>query len=234
MITIRPHHDTCTLKPRPDLHALLHNIMPEGGHVMSKLFGKVRIDSPISYKITGKLNQFAFAEVLRMGKGSCTGQGRDVPALEQGAIVGVDLGQVGHVLPTGEYHTSWRNLLCVFREHHELPWPLMNRVMVEHDDALVDRFIFRGAPLRAPKLSGDDIKTNDRARTKVGLTVSRVVAHGPGRYVKKLLEDIDVSAGEVVAYTPSNGSVDFMFSRGRLLRFVPWSEIDFSVEGLDG
>ncbi len=233
MIRILPHHDTVTLKPRADLHNRLHGLQTDGGHIMSKLFGEVRIDDAISYKVTGKLNQFAFAEVLDIGGGSVTGQGQDRPNVKSGDIVGVDLGQVGHVLPGGEWHTTWRNLLCVFRPASDIPEPLMNRVMVEHDDKLVDRFAFQRSKLVAPKTGRADVKTNDRVNTKVGICVGRVRAFGLGRFVRKAFERIELKYGEVVAFEPHSGTVDFMFKRGQLLRFVPWSEVLFSVEGID-
>jgi co-chaperonin GroES (HSP10) len=232
-VSVKPHHDTVTLRPRADLHALLHGVQTDGGHIMSALFGDVRIDNPITYKVTGRLNQFAFAEVVALGGGSVTGQGRDRPDLEPGAIVGVDLGQIGHSLPGGVWHTTWRNLLCVFRPGNALPQPLMNRVMVEHDEKLIDRFVFQRSQLVSAKVGRSDVKTNDRAKTKVGVALGRVIGTGKGRYVRKAFEAIGVTRGEVVAFEPTNGVVDFMFERGRLLKFVPWSEVLFSVEGLD-
>lgn len=235
MITIRPHHDLVTLKPAPELHAAIHNLHVEGGSIRSALFGDVRIDNPLVYAVTAKLNQFAMARVIRLGEGSPTGQGQDRPALEAGDVVGVDLGQVGNVLPGGIWQTAWRNLLCQFTRESELPVPLMNRVMVEYDDKLVDRFVSqrRDAVIHLARTAGAPIKTNNRAHTKVGLTVARVLAVGPGRFVKKVFEGIQVGAGEVVSFAPTNGVVDFTFKRGQLLKFVPWSEVESSIDGLE-
>ena len=66
-VSIRPHHDVALIRPRADLHAALHGAQVEGGRIMTKIFGAVRVDSPINYLVTGKLNQFAIGQVVRMG-----------------------------------------------------------------------------------------------------------------------------------------------------------------------
>lgn len=234
-ISIRPHHDLVTLTPAPELHAKLHGIQIDGGRIMSELFGEVRMSQPVHYKVTGKLNQFAMGRVVRMGKGTATGQGQDQPNVRTGDVVGVDLGQVGRILPGGLWQTTWRNLLCVFRDGCEEPVPLMNRVMVEYDEKLVDRFAFQNqaTKLKLLKFGHEDIKTNHRAHTNSGVTVGRVLAIGPGRFVKKVFEEVGVSRGEVVMFENTNGVVDFTFRRGQLLKFVPWPEVESSIDGLE-
>jgi co-chaperonin GroES (HSP10) len=236
MISIRPLHDTVTLRPAPELHARLHGIQIDGGSIITELFGEVRLSQPVDYKITGKRNQFAFARVVRIAEeGSLTGQGQDRPDIAPGDVVGVDLGQIGHKLPGGLWQTSWRNLLCKFSEWRDMPTPLMNQIMVEYDQQLVDRYSFqnRNTTLTIPKIGPDDIKTNDRQRTRVGLTAGRVLATGPGRFVKKTLEHINVGPGDVVMFSNASGVVDFMFKRGQLLKFVAWSECESVIEGLE-
>lgn len=231
-VSVRPHHDLAVIQPCPEFHAALHNVQVDGGNIMTKMFGAVKLGNPISYTVTGKLNKFAIGRIVSLGKGTASGQGQDKPAVKVGDIVGFDLGQVGHVLPDGNYTLIWRNLLCLFDPGRLLPMPLMNNVMVQYEDELVDRFRFQKTNLVMPKIGAAPIKTNDRAHTRVGITVARVLDVGAGRFVRKVFEGVDVVAGEVVAFMPHNGVVDFTFTQGRLFKFVPWSEILFSVDGM--
>jgi hypothetical protein len=217
--------------PRPDLHARLHNAQPETQSIMTALFGAVTVGSPITYKVTGKLNQIAFGVVERAGKGTPIGQGNDRCPVEQGDVVLFDLGQVGHSLPNGQLGMLWRNVLAVLRPDAEYPEPCLNWVLTKRDDALKDRFVFSKSKLVTPRAGAGIVKTNDRARSRVGVCVDRVLRVGTGRFVKRAFEAIECQTGDVVAFMPTQ-SVDLMWKRGELLRFTAWSELLFTVEGI--
>lgn len=232
-LRIKPHHDFCVINPAPHLHAALHGLQLETKSIMSALFGEVRIDSPIKYSVTGKLNQIAFGIVVRSGRGAPIGPGNDRCPVESGDVVLFDLGQVGHVAPNGQYMLLWRNILAVLRPDNEYPDPCLNWVLTKRDDQLQDRFVFSksGGKLVMPRAGAGVVKTNDRKRSRVGVAVDRVLRVGMGRYVKKAFEAIECQTGDVVAFMPTQ-SIDLAWRRGELLRFTAWSEILFTVEGI--
>lgn len=228
---IKPHHDMVVVTPAPHLHARLHNVQLETQSIMTELFGEVRIDQPITYKVTGKINQIAFGIVERAGKGTPIGAGNDKCPVVPGDVVLFDLGQVGHVCPNGQYVMLWRNVLAVLRPEQEYPAPCLNWVLTKRDDDLQDRFVFTKAKLFTPRHGAGVVKTNDRKRSRVGVSVDRVVHVGAGRFVKKAFESIECQPGDVVAFMPTQ-SVDLAWRRGELLRFTAWSEILFTIEGI--
>lgn len=230
-IRVKPHHDMVVVNPAPHLHAKLHGVQVETNSIMSELFGEVRIDQPIAYKVTGKVNQIAFGIVERSGKGTPIGTGNDKCPVVPGDVVLFDLGQVGHVLPNGQMVMLWRNLLAVLRPDNEYPEPCLNWVLTKRDDALQDRFVFTKSGLVTPRAGAGVVKTNDRKRSRVGVVVDRVLRVGCGRFVKKAFESIECQTGDVVAFMPTQ-SVDLAWRRGELLRFTAWSEMLFTIEGI--
>lgn len=230
-LRLKPYHDFVVITPAPQIHAALHGVQVEGGAIMSALHGAVRVDSPITYKVTGKRNQIAFGIVDRAGKGTPVGPSSDRCPVEPGDVALFDLGQVGHVLPNGQYHTSWRNMLAVLRPDAEYPEPCLNWVLTKRDDALQDRFVFSRSKLHTPRAGEGVVKTNDRQRSRVGWAVDRVLRVGVGRYVKKAFEAIECQTGDVVVLMPTQ-SIDLAWKRGELLRFTPFGNVEGAVEGI--
>lgn len=221
---LRPLHDLCLIKPRPDIHARMHGV--QAGVFIDAHGRRVKTDDVIQYRVTGKRDQFAIGEVVEMGPGSPYGSGRDHPDVVPGDIVGFDLGQVGHLLPDGRYTLMFKHLLCTIpAEITLLPQPLASWVMTVADETAVSRIAFAGdTKLIMPGRGSDGIATSDVRKTRVKLRAERVLAVGPGDFVRKVYVTPDVGARDVVCFTPG-GTVHFVWSDGQRLAFTPWSEL---------
>ncbi len=230
---IRPVHDLALVKPRPDLHArMLGHDVDETGHMLAA-DGKTRLGNPISYKVTPKRDQFAFGEVMGLGNGTPYGSGRDRPEVDIGTIVGFDLGQVGHVLPNGVYTLMWKNMLCRIPQPAiaHLPVPLCSQVMTEPDEVAMGRLVFSDSKLILPRYTQTSgISTSDVRKSSVKLRAERVVATGPGEFVRKVFYDVGCKLRDIACYTPG-GTVHVQWRGGRRLAFTPWSEIVVVLDG---
>ncbi len=224
---IRPCHDLALIRPRPDIHAAVRGIpLDDRG-------GDVRTGNPISYKVTAKRDQFAFGEVVALGRGTPYGSGRERPEVQVGSIVGFDLGQVGHVLPNGLYTLMWKNMLCtVGRALSDMPRPLCSWVMTEPDDVAMGRLVFSGASgLVLPGMTTTGgVATNDCRKTHVRLRAERVVATGPGEFVRKVFYETGCELRDIACFT-AGATIHCHWTRGQRLAFTPWSEIVVVIDG---
>lgn len=217
---IRPCHDLATIKPRPDIHAAIRGIkLDDDG-------SDVRTGNPIQYKVTARRDNFAFGEVIALGKGTPYGSGRERPEVQEGTIIGFDLGQVGHVLPGGLYTLMWKNMLCtVPRDIHQLPTPLCSWVMTEPDDIAMNRFVFSQSSLiTIPSAATSGIKTSDERKTNIRLRAERVLGCGPGEFVRKTFYEAGCKNRDVACFT-SGATVHVHWTDGKRLAFTPWSEV---------
>lgn len=224
--SFRAVNSRCVVRLRADIHEQLHLIQPETKAIIPKLFGslRTRVGSTVSYQITGKINQFAFGEIVRVGEPA---YGDDPLGLSKGAIVGFDLGQIAHQLKTGHVLMQWAAILCTFREQDEYPVPWGEHLMVRQSEDAQNGLSFSGSKLVAPRLGPDGIvRTSDRGRGLVGCRCDEVIASGTGKRVKgKLLPNGGCVRGDWLIYTPGC-SVDLLFRRAETLRFVPWDKAE--------
>ncbi len=235
---LRPCHDQAIVIPRPDLHAQLLGLWdPEdGGVINSKVFGPVRFDCPITYRIPAKLNTFALVQVDSLGTVASRGQGLDKPAAEVGDIVGIDLCQVGHCVShdhNSKYFVPWIKFICKFKVGDERPKPLMNYVMTEYDETAMNQLMFKegGNGIIVPDTTlVDGLATNSKKKTGVKVAVEKVVDIGQGRFVNKMWAEPGCKIGDAVMFMPTNASLDFNPKRGRRYRFTPWSECEAVLE----
>lgn len=230
---IRPTGDQVLIRPDASIHARVHGAQVEDGKITSAVFGEVRVGNPVSYRVTGKLNQIAFGHVEAIGPGALFGQTRDAPPAAPGDVVLFDLGQVGTALPDGRYMLSWRNLLARLDPSDDYPQPCLNWVMSKQEAHLASRFVFRDSMLHSP--GGAKLQGNDRARSRSRYVVDRAFRVGPGRYVQRAMqvafESSPCAPGDAVLFYPFK-SVDLAWRRGELFRFTEFSEVFGVVEGI--
>lgn len=228
---IRPCHDFALIKPRPDLHAEMHGYKPST--VVDAHGHPVSVGTPINYRVTGKRDQFAFGEVVGLGTGTPYGSGRDKPEVKHGDVVGFDLGQVGHVLPNGQYTLLWKQILCrIDTGLVQPPTPLSSWVLTQQDEIAMRRLVFSGAPqLHIPgRTLAKGIGTGDARKTKVGLCAERVVAVGKGSFIKKAFVDVGCKARDIALFS-KGATVHVNWTGGAQLAFTPWSEIIAVIDG---
>lgn len=230
---LRPTHDQAIVRPRTDIHAELADCLVKDGFIDSAVFGRVKADNPISYRVPAKRNSFGFVEVLDLGEGTPNGQGQDQPQVKPGDIVGIDICQVGHVLAhqhETKWFVPWKCFLCRFDVGARLPHPLMNWVLTEHDEEAVSRVLFKSKLLVAPRnVRTAGIRTNDNPHSQHRMAVEKVIAVGDGRFVNKSFVEVGCKPGDAVLFMPSNASVD-LHLYGTRHRFTPWSEIEGVLE----
>lgn len=228
---IRPCHDLALVRPRPDIHAKLHGIpLDDRG-------SDVRTGNPIVYKVTAKRDQFAFGEVVALGTGTPYGSGRERPEVLVGNIVGFDLGQVGHVLPNGLYTLMWKNMLCTVTEDLlGMPNPLCSWVMTVPDEIAAARLVFSGeTKLVLPRnMNTSGVKSNDMRKTNVRLRAEKVLAVGPGEFVRKVFYETGCRKRDVACFTPG-GTVHChwranVHGEPQRLAFTPWSNIELVID----
>ena len=228
-MSIRPCHDLALIRPRPDIHAALRGHTTE---YAGNGYRDPRTGSPIQYKVTAKRDEFAFGEVVALGRGTPYGSGRERPEVLEGSIVGFDLGQVGHVLPNGLYTLMWKNMLCTVAQNLEhLPMPLCSWVMTEPDEVAAARLIFSNSNLIVPRMTATSgVATSDVLRTAIKLRAERVVAVGPGEFVRKVFYETGCKTRDIACYT-AGGTVHIHWKEGKRLAFTPWSEIVVVIDG---
>ncbi len=224
---LRPCHDLLTVRPRPDLHARLYGL--EGGSVLGPDGRAIRYDTPIDYRVTAKRDQFAIVEVVAMGPGVARGSGSDLPEVVPGNTIGCDMGQVGHVLPSGLWTMQMRNAICHITANRELlPLPLSSWVMTMADPEAEARLAFadRSTGLVTPSRGSDGITTNDVRKSRVRLRAERLMALGPGRFAAAAVgPDYRPRIGRDIALYLPGGTVHLMWPDGRRLAFTPWGEV---------
>ncbi len=229
---LRPTHDQALVIPRPDIHAKIMGVWDdgiEGGVIDNALWGKVRVDCPISYKIPSPRNRFAFVQVDSWGEGTVSGSGLDKPEVEKGDIVGIDLCQVGHVVANEgqtKWFVPWKEFLCKFDKDLNCT-PLMNFVMTEYDEEIMNHLIFKSQNglIALASAHSQGIQTNSNANTNVRIAAERVIGVGSGRFVKKVWVEANCKIGDGAIFMPTNATVD-MKLRGPRKRFTPWSEVE--------
>lgn len=233
MANLRATHDQAIVIPREDIHAELADCAVKGGFIDSAVFGRVKADNPIQYKIPAKRNSFGFVEVISLGEGTPNGQGIDKPEVKVGDIVGLDMCQVSHVVAhqhQTKWFVPWKTFLCRFDVGGKLPVPLMNWIMSEHDDEAVNRILFKDKLLVAPRnLKTGGIHTNQNPNSKHRMAVEKVLAVGQGRFVKKSFVEVGCKPGDAIMFMPTNCSVD-LHLYGTRHRFTPWSEVEGVLE----
>lgn len=225
---LRPCHDLLTVRPRPDLHARLHGLDVPGGSLVGPDGKPIRIDCPIGYQVTSKRDQFAIVEVVDVGPGVKRGSGSDLPEVTEGDIIGTDLGQVGHVLPSGLWTLQFRAALCsISAERTLLPLPLSSWVMTMADAEAEARLTFSGtSKLITPSRGHNGVATSDVRKTKVRLRAERLLAWGSGKFAQAAVgpDYVPRPGRDIPLYMPG-GTVHLMWPDGRRLAFTPWSEI---------
>lgn len=230
---LRPTHDQAIVRPRTDIHAELADCAVKGGFIDSAIFGRVKADNPIQYRVPAKRNSFGFVEVLELGEGTPNGQGQDAPEVKRGDIVGIDLCQVSHLLAhqhDTKWFVPWKEFLCRFDVGSKLPHPLMNWVLTEPDEEAVSRVLFRTKLLVAPRsLRTGGIRTNDNPHSQHRMAIEKVISVGRGRFVKQAFVDVGCKPGDAAMFMPTNKSVD-LHLYGTRHRFTPWSEIEGVLE----
>ena len=226
---IRAVNNTILARPRPDLHALLCKFASSGEEIDSAIFGKVRIDSTVSYDVTSKPNNFALAEVLSIGRGPAWMDPRYRPKLEPGSIIGFDLAAVSHAHPfEGEtlYMMPLDAAVCRFDVGARLPCPIGGWMMTEEDPASLRRFQLRdrkSALILPDSVMKAGIKTNDRTWSRVTIAVEKVIGVGTGGYAIA-----DKALDRVIGWKEKSDPVrDAM---GRVVRTDRWREPVFEKE----
>jgi len=188
--------------------------------------GNPKTGNPIVYRVTARRDQFALGEVVALGNGTPYGSGRERPEVLVGSLVGFDLGQVGHVLPNGLYTLMWKNMLCTVTEDlAKQPAPLCSWVMTVPDEVAAARLVFSaGSALILPRSSSTSgVKSNDERKTNIRLRAERVLAVGPGEFVRKVFYETGCKTRDIACYT-HGGTVHCQW-HGERLAFTPWSEI---------
>lgn len=204
------------------------------GVIDTKEFGPVQCGCPLDYKIPSPNNTFGLAEIVALGTEASRGQGLDRPQAGIGDIVGIDLGQVGHVVAHGgkeKYFVPWIKFVCKFRRGERLPMPLMNYVMTEQDDAAMNCLMFKGNLITAlPSALSGGMATNSRVKTGVKICAEKVLSIGQGRFVNKVWTEAQCKQGDAVIFMPSSATLNFKPKAGGRLRFTPWSECEAVLE----
>lgn len=232
-MNLRPTHDQALVIPRPDIHAKIMGIWDDGiqdGFISTELWGKVRVDCPITYKIPSPRNRFGMFQVDSWGEGTMRGAGLDKPEVEKGDIVGIDLCQVSHVVAHDgkeKWFVPWKEFLCKFDPVTLQPTPLMNFVMTEYDEEIMNHLIFKGNSnlVAVSSVHANGIQTNSNPHTNVRVAAERVVAVGQGRFVKSVWTEPGCKVGDGAIFMPCNATVDMKLT-GNRKRFTPWSEIE--------
>jgi co-chaperonin GroES (HSP10) len=214
---IRPCHDLALIRPRPDIEDALHGLAP----------------GSFKYTVTSRRDQFAFGEVVALGRGTPYGSGRERPEVVTGGIIGFDLGQVGHVLPNGLYTLMWKNMLCrvATLAEGDLPIPLCSQVVTVPDEVAMGRLVFSGQTslIMPGTTSSAGIATSDVRKTNVKLRAERVVAVGQGEFVRKVFYETGCKIRDIACYTA--GATVHTSWHGKRLAFTPWSEIVAVIDG---
>jgi co-chaperonin GroES (HSP10) len=187
---IRAMNNTIFCRPRPDIHKRICEFVTNGETIDSAVFGKVKIDSTIQYATSAPANNFAFGEVLSVGKGAAWM--RDCYRLDQqlapGDIIGFDLCQHSEIRHEGEivYILSVDAALCHFEVHKPLPTPLGQYMLTCEEESSGERFtLSKQAPEVAriilPRdMSRGELKVSNVPTSRVKMSVERVIAVGKG------------------------------------------------------
>ncbi len=187
---IRAVNNTIFCRPRPDIHKRICDFVTNGETIDTAIFGKVKLDSTIQYATSAPANNFAFAEVLSVGKGAAWM--RDCYRLDlqlaPGDIIGFDLCQHSELRHEGEivYLLSVDAALCHFEVGKLLPTPLGQYVLTCEEESAGERFtLSKQAPdvkrIILPRdMSRGELKVSDVPTSRVKMSVERVVAVGKG------------------------------------------------------
>lgn len=244
---IRATNNTLVCRPRPDIHGRIVKWVTSGETVDSAVFGEVKIDNTVSYRVTSLANNFAFGEVLSVGRGAAWMSDKyrlDVEGPsgnKPGTIIGFDLCQVSHsFLHDGEtqYFLPINAALCRFDPGADMPQPLGVYFMTRHEPEAAIRFQKRDkkSGLWLPSAAGrGSIKTSDAEWSRVNVDVERIVSVGGGgmglsEKCKKPVEVIpDPSAIGHLCVFMSTLSVDLP-AYGEMYKFTNWERLRGVVE----
>jgi hypothetical protein len=187
---IRAMNNTIFCRPRPDIHKRICEFVTNGETIDSAVFGKVKVDSTIQYATSAPANNFAFAEVLSVGRGAAWM--RDRYRLDQqlapGDIIGFDLCQHSELRHEGEilYILSVDAALCHFEVGKPLPTPLGQYMLTCEEESAGERFtLSKQAPevsrIILPRdMSRGELKVSNVPTSRVKMSVERVLAVGKG------------------------------------------------------
>lgn len=226
---IRAINNTILCRPRPDIHAQLCRFATAGEEIDSAIFGKVRVDNSVSYDVTSQPNNFAFGEVISMGRGPAWMEPRYLPAISPGSIIGFDLATVSHAHPfEGEilFMMPIDAALCRFDVGARLPAPLGGWILTEEDPVSLRRFQFRdrkSALILPDTVHAKGLKTNDRTWSRVTIAVEKVLAVGTGGYCVT-----DKAMDRVIGWKEKSAPV--MDSQNRVVRHERWRDPVFEKE----
>jgi len=240
---IRALNNTIVCRPRPDIHKRICEYVTNGEVIDSAIFGQVKLDSTLQYTTTAPENNFAFAEVLSIGRGASWM--RDRYRLDRiigpGDIIGFDLCQHSELRHENEivYFLSLDAALCVFRVGARLPEPLGQYMLTCEEPGIGERFTLgmkeRPRIILPNTMSRGELKVSDKPTSKVRFSVERVIAVGQGgigigeskcftreTVGGKLVEIKDRSANLI---TPDPSAV------GKLALFLPTMSVDLWAYG---
>ena len=258
---IRAVNGVLYVRPRPDIHKRVCEFASSGEEIDTEIFGKVRIDNTVSYTPTAQANNFAFGEVLSMGRGAPWMPERLLPHCPKGSIVGFDLAQVSHSFPhDGEtlYDLPIDAALCRFDVGARLPKPLGPYFLSQEDPVSLRRFQMRDRKslLILPDTTMKaGLKTNDKTWSRVRIAVEKVIDVGTGgmciceRPIDKFIglgqdrqpvrekERLEVhpdptAIGMIAVFMPTM-SVD-LHAYGVRFRFSPWDRVRGLAEWDEG
>lgn len=230
-------HGRANVILRADLHNAVHGMLVQGGAIDTKLFGKVRVSSPISYKTPAPRDSLAFGQIGCMGLPEREGPNSKNPGCEAGDIVGIDLYQTGHQIDAAPYYENadafvtvpWRELMCKFIPGDDLPTPLGGWLLLEQDEIMTRRLVFSsaGVTLHMPNSAKQGVTTNANSKTKVKLAAGKIICRAPGslRYMEP-----HVHLGDWALFNPMD-AVSIRYTKGRTLTFVKWDDLEQAVAG---
>ncbi len=235
---ILPLHGRANVLPRPDLHNAVYGMLVEGdGTIDTKLFGRVRVESPIQYQTPAPRDSFAFGEIGAMGLPSREGSGNEHPGSVPGSIIGFDLHATGHEVPAAPYYDRaqtfytlpWKDIACEFVPGCDLPAPVGYWLMLQLDEIMTRRLLFSdtGSGLIVPGNALKGVATNKGRKTKVKLSAGKVLEIGA---LAAGVSGGAVAPGDWAIFNPLD-SLTIRYTRGRELAFVRWDDLEQVVTG---
>jgi co-chaperonin GroES (HSP10) len=216
---------------------------------------------------SGDPEAMSFAEVVAVGPGH-PGMPEDRPGLQRGDLVGYLRNRVAGELD--DFETGKREPLLQLHEHGipvryrrgagQLPEPLSNWVLTCPDPIAAARALGRTLPLTEEEVSqGVVVRVRDTPKPHGGagrghqqqsrvatradrVVIERVVATGPGRWVRAVFSDRrefpeakelwvpnDTGQGELLMLLGCGGRARFRL-HGQSYSLVPWSECSCAID----
>lgn len=231
MKKLTPLHARLNVIPRPDIANKMHGLDVTGGSIDTEMFGRVRIESPISYKTPAPRDSFAFGEVAAVGLPDEHWKGP--PPCHEGDIIGFDLWQIGHEFAADSFYPNtrtfytlpWRHALCRFDEGR--PLPLADFVMVEPDDMRTRRWLGGSdGTLALPGSMQRSVGTNANHGTKVKGAVAKVISSA------RDVQPPPMAGTFCCVYNPLDAVTIKLPGIGERA-FIRWSDIEQAVEDDD-